>query len=170
MLQAGPKRRHWALQCQWIWWHWPAPEHRSASRRLALAGTGHWSAKQILPDAPLLTLKSLGKAPKSCWAAVHKCFNADKSFIIPPNDQIGPFLPSNPSFGTAVTTVTTVTVRHWLALGTPVPAESWHWPALASAVPAPARTLAIGVVVVSVTLQVPVWHCVHAGYGCSAHP
>ena len=74
------------------------------------------------PLTERLKTLGLGKDPKLCRTAVCKCFHADKSFFWSPNDQVSSFLPSNPSFGTAITAVTAVTSRHWLALGTPVPA------------------------------------------------
>ena len=51
-----------------------------------------------------------------------------------------------------------------VALATPVSAKSWtlegtDWALSASSI----KTLATAVLAVSVTLQVPVWHCLHRG-------
>ena len=56
-------------------------------------------------------------------------------------------------------------VRHWEALATPVPAKSWTLEGTGHSSASSDKTLDTGVPVVSVTLQVPVWHCLQRGRG-----
>ena len=114
-----------ALECQpkagtGVYWEWSACWQ---------AGTGHWSFNKKPARRPFFSPKSLQKDSKCAFGAPWEWHHAGRSLIVLPLDQI-------PLFLTRFWLFSTVTAKHWPALGTGVPLIRWHWGALETGVSA----------------------------------